>query len=150
MSIFRITVIGVLLAGASVGFAKPPFLKVFLDAYKISPNSPLGKTKCLSCHLSPAPPKRNSFGLDVQVAMERVHARMLTAEILKSVEKKDSDGDGFSNLAEIRAGTLPGDKSSKPAKSGSGKTASRKESDHSYFELALLPLALLCLVRRSR
>lgn len=148
MSLFRAIAIGILFAIASVGFAKPPFLKVLLDAYKIGPNSPLGKAKCLSCHLSPAPPKRNSFGLDVQAAMEKVHARMLTAEILKSVEKRDSDGDGFSNLTEIRAGTLPGDKSSKPAKPGIRKTAFHDEKSHSFLEMGLLPLAFLCLGRR--
>ncbi|HEY3316441.1 MAG TPA: ammonia-forming cytochrome c nitrite reductase subunit c552 [Bacillota bacterium] len=32
-----------------------------------------------------------------------------------AIESKDSDGDGFSNIAEINAKTLPGDASSKPA-----------------------------------
>lgn len=145
MRSFRSALVVVFLVLASLSFAKPPFLKVFMDTYKISPNSPLGKAKCLSCHLPPAPPKRNSYGLDVQAAMEKAHSRMLTAEILKAVEKKDSDGDGFSNLAEIRAGTLPDDKKSKPAK----KVALGFEAS-ALLVLAFIPAALVGFGRRSR
>jgi hypothetical protein len=149
MKSLRTTMIGLTLALASLGLAKPPFLKVFLESYKVSPNSPLGKAKCLSCHLPPAPPKRSSYGLDVQAAMEAVHARMLTAEILKSVEKKDSDGDGFTNLEEIRAGTLPGDKASKPKKRGKSATAAKATAPSA--RLAILPFAALTLgVLRGR
>jgi hypothetical protein len=35
---------------------------------------------------------------------------------LSSIEKLDSDKDGVSNINEIKAGTLPGDPKSKPAK----------------------------------
>ncbi len=35
---------------------------------------------------------------------------------LKAIEKLDSDKDGASNIVEIRAGTLPGDPTSKPKK----------------------------------
>ncbi|RYG26867.1 hypothetical protein EON82_01655 [bacterium] len=143
MRSFRTAAIGVCLAITTLGLAKPPFLKVFMEAYKISPNSPLGKAKCLSCHLPPAPPKRSNFGHDVQAAMEAVHARMLSPEILKAVEKKDSDGDGFNNLTEIRAGTLPNDKSSKPAKS-------RSKSSLLLLGAALLPSTVLCVMRRRR
>lgn len=132
MTLLRLSTIGMFFVLFSLGFAKPPFMKVFLDAYKINPYSPLGKARCLSCHFPPAPPKRNSYGLDVQAAMEKVHARMLTAEILKSVEKKDSDGDGVNNGTEIRKGALPYDKSSKPA-----------------IALTLAPMALFCFRRRG-
>lgn len=38
------------------------------------------------------------------------------AASLKAVECKDADKDGISNIAEIKAGTLPGDPKSKPGK----------------------------------
>ena len=140
--------IGLTLALATLGLAKPPFLKVFMETYKIRPNSPLGKAKCLACHLPPAPPKRNSYGLDVQDAMESAHARMLTAEILKAVEKKDSDGDGFTNLEEIRAGTLPNDRKSKPAKRGKSTAATVEPS--TLAAISMIPFAVLVLGSRSK
>jgi len=111
---------------ATLCFAKPPFLKVFLATYHINPNSALGRAKCLTCHQPPAPPRRNPYGLDLQAALEAAHARMITPEMLRSIEKKDSDGDGFSNLAEIRAGTLPGDAHSKPKSALHHRTKHKK------------------------
>lgn len=148
MSTFRSTALGLTLALSSLGLAKPPFLKVFTDAYKVNPNGPLGKARCLSCHLSPAPPKLNAFGLDVQAAMKSAHARMLTAEILKKVEQKDSDGDGFPNGAEIHAGTLPNDKGSKPAKSK--KSAALATDPSARLGIAMFPFAMLALGRRGK
>ncbi len=133
--------LGLALALPSLGLAKPPFLKVFVDAYKISPNSPLGKARCLACHAAPAPPGLNSYGLAVHSAMESAHSRKLTAEILKRAEKADSDGDGAANLAEIRAGNLPGDKKSKPTRGKGGPSA--------LVGLALVPLAALASGRRK-
>ena len=140
--------IGLTLALSALGLTKPPFLKVFMDTYKVRPDSPLGKAKCLACHLPPAPPKRNSYGLDVQEAMESAHARMLTAEILKTVEKKDPDGDGFTNIEEIHAGTLPYDKKSKPAKRS--KTAAANAEPSELAAISMVPFGMLVLGSRRK
>lgn len=57
---------------------------------------------CKVCH--EAQPKLNTYGLDLQ-------KNLLNFEI---IEQLDSDGDAFTNIVEIKANTLPGDKTSAP------------------------------------
>jgi hypothetical protein len=93
--------------------AKPPFLKVFETTYKIKEDSNLHKAGCAICHAGP--PKLNPYGADVKKQLEAAKAAMVTPAMLKKIEKLDSDKDGASNIAEIKADTLPGDPDSKPA-----------------------------------
>ncbi len=69
--------------------------------------------QCITCHTKP--PERNDYGKDVLAALDKAKTPELTAEILKSVESLDSDKDGVLNGDEIKAGTLPGNPTSKPA-----------------------------------
>jgi len=62
---------------------------------------------CDLCHTSNIP-DRNAYG-----RAYKSHGRNTAA--LAAIEALDSDGDGFSNLAEIRAFTFPGDKNDHPA-----------------------------------
>jgi len=66
---------------------------------------------CTLCHTSP--PTTNPYGaaLVAQGAM----ATNITPAMFVAVEGLDSDGDGFSNIDEINAGTLPGDPTSFPS-----------------------------------
>jgi hypothetical protein len=155
LSTTRIVATAFLLLIAATSFAKPPFLKVFVTTYKIKPTSALGKASCLACHQPPSPPRRNPYGLAVQSAMEAAHVRMLTPEILKSVEKKDSDNDGFSNLEEIKADKMPGDPKSKPEKPKKKTKAKRKSAlndmGYGFVGAGLVSVGLLGLaVRTSR
>ena len=103
------TVFAILLASfACLCSAKPPFLRVFMETYNISPDSAIGKARCLNCHLPPGPPKRNPFGLAVASAMEDANSRVLTADILRTVEGKDA-GNGMTFLAKIKADLPPGE-----------------------------------------
>ena len=142
------------LVAASQCFAKPPFWKVFVDTYHINPNSAIGKARCLTCHAPP--PRRNAYGLEVQAALEAAHARMVTPEILRSIEKKDADGDGFTNIAEIKADSMPGDAKSKPAvakpvkkhplaRHKKHKRARRHRNKLSISEPAAIPFVLIAL-----
>lgn len=58
---------------------------------------------CNLCHLG-SPPARNPYGDAYRNAGHNFGA----------IESLDSDGDGYSNIAEINAHTFPGDASSKP------------------------------------
>ncbi|RYG40771.1 hypothetical protein EON79_22010, partial [bacterium] len=86
--------------------AEPAFLETLKATY-----SPKGEVTCNECHAGP--PKRNVYGRAVSEAM--IDGKV-TAAVLHSLDAKDSDGDGATNLEEIKAGTLPGDPASHPVK----------------------------------
>ena len=81
--------------------ATPKVQKTFTTRYPATSSSKL--VKCTTCH-EVRPPALNSYGKDLKAA----HGNLAT------IEKLDSDKDGFSNLAEIKALTLPGDPKDKP------------------------------------
>ena len=64
--------------------------------------------KCNLCHENQ---KLNLFGLDFQGAHETQDD---LRDVLETIGKWDSDGDGFNNEAELIAGTLPGNAKSHP------------------------------------
>jgi hypothetical protein len=67
---------------------------------------------CNICHKG-SPPARNPYGTDLVKA--GATAGNISAATFLAVEGLDSDGDGATNIAEINAGTWPGDPKSKPA-----------------------------------
>src|SRR5947199_7171396 len=95
----RLVALLILAAGASLAAAKPAFLKAFMAAYNISPNSKIGMTRCLICHQPPGPPNRNPYGLAVQAAQSAAQSRMVTAEILRGVENENA-GDGVAFITK--------------------------------------------------
>ncbi len=104
-----------LLIGSSLSAsAKPEFLDVFSKAYSLKAGGKLATASCNLCHKG-GPPALNPYGADVKDALLAAHKKNLDAEILQSVAGKDSDGDGASNIDEIKADTLPGSADSTPA-----------------------------------
>lgn len=95
----------VLLIGISI-FSLPamsysPFLDQSYEIYA-------ARNRCEMCHIGT---KLNSFGSDFSIEWKQ------SKDIVKAylnIENKDSDGDGYSNVVEIRAMSLPGDKTSIP------------------------------------
>jgi hypothetical protein len=77
----------------------------------------------MACHVKGK--ELNVYGKDVQKAMQEKKTKDLTAEILKSIEKLDSDKDGVSNGDELKAGTLPGDPKSKPEQTASSEPSTQ-------------------------
>jgi cytochrome c2 len=69
---------------------------------------------CQACHAAMPPSKTNlnPYGVDLQKAAKGT----INEAAFKAIEALDSDKDGFKNLDEIKAGTLPGDPKSKPKK----------------------------------
>ncbi|GIV15007.1 MAG: hypothetical protein KatS3mg022_0442 [Armatimonadota bacterium] len=92
--------------------ATPKYLAAFWKAYPSAKSTAVGKAKCTVCHVKGK--ELNVYGKDVQKVLQEKKTKDLTAEILKSIEKLDSDKDGVSNGDELKAGTLPGDPKSKP------------------------------------
>ena len=101
-----------LLVGCGNANAFSSYLTSFLSTY--SGTSSSGLNTCGLCHINPAGGgTRNSYG----------DAYANAAHNFKTIEPLDSDGDSYTNLTEINAGTFPGDATSHPGSSGSDKTA---------------------------
>lgn len=96
---------------AASAIALPNMVGEFQKANKIPKGSALEKAACATCHVRGA--KLNPYGDDMSKAMKALKTKKLTPEVLKNLETLDSDKDGVKNLAEIKAGTLPGDPKSK-------------------------------------
>ena len=103
--------LGLLVAG---GLAEPAWatmanLTSFKQAYPtVSPVS------CKMCHQGAIGKKGdlNAYGQALQKSKAPADAKKLTADDFRAVEKADSDGDGVSNVDELKAGTNPGDPAS--------------------------------------
>ncbi len=104
-------VAGILLLTA-VAFALPNDAATFKQLYAPKDGTALAKAGCLVCHAKMPPGKdMNPYGADLAR-----QGKMRAAAAFTAIEKLDSDKDGFTNIQEIAAGTLPGDPASKPAK----------------------------------
>ncbi|MGQ9488800.1 MAG: hypothetical protein ACUVR7_13880 [Armatimonadota bacterium] len=114
MKVTKLLVSTVLTFGLIAGvLATPKMQVVFSKTYPAPKDSALAKAKCTVCHVKGK--ELNVYGKDVDKVLKEKKTKELTAEILKSIEKLDSDKDGVSNGDELKAGTLPGDPKSKPA-----------------------------------
>ena len=99
-------VIAAVLIIASAAYASAAWSKLFMDTYKPKANGAIVKAKCQVCHTK---------GVALNPYGKSLKGKKIVAASLKAVEKLDSDKDKFTNIAEIKAGTLPGDPKSKPA-----------------------------------
>lgn len=100
----------VLLFGSAAQLpALPDYLTTFTRLYSPKTDTALAKAKCLLCHATNQGGKQNPYAGDFAKQPTRDTAAF------KAIEKLDSDKDGYSNLDEIKAGTLPGDPASTPA-----------------------------------
>jgi hypothetical protein len=101
--------------------AKPPGTRIFCEAYPNAPACASGQAACTTCHSSP--PARNSYGAVIEknlavgaprpLSDEAYSAGLLAA--LRAAEGVDADGDGVTNVEEIRSGTQPADPTSNPS-----------------------------------
>ena len=144
---YRFLILVLLICAAAFAAAKPPFLKVFMATYKIDPNSTLGKERCLICHQPPGPPRRNAYGRQVGAALDAAHERMVTAEMLTGIEKKN-DGDGVAFITKIKKGIPPADpmpKAAKPSKPAKKTKKPAKKKHVAFLPQGSSGLVLMCL-----
>lgn len=116
-----LVLVAVLIGIAIIAMATPALHTAFMNAYHPKAGSALAKAGCVTCHVKMGSTALNPYGMELK-------GKPKTAASLKAIEKMDADKDGFSNMAEIKAGTLPGDPKSHPAKPGKpGKTPPKKK-----------------------
>jgi hypothetical protein len=96
-----VMVFGLVCVFSSSVFAMPPYLAKFKATYPAAS----ALAKCTVCHNGTGYKDRNDFAKDFAA----------NAHDFKAIEGFDSDVDGFTNIAEITAGTLPGSADSHPA-----------------------------------
>ncbi len=125
--------------------AKPIFPPIVESTYTIKPGGTdaAALKACTFCHDAAGPPKLNVYGSAIREAIKKSGGKTLTSDILHSIDSSDSDGDGFSNLSEIKADSLPGDPSSKPvsgamdiekAVSGTDNSAPNTQNEPGLFD----------------
>jgi len=100
-------------AATTWAVAKPAELAMVKQLYAPKEGTDLAKANCLACHgkMPPTKSELNPYGKDLQGAAA---GKPIDEKSFRAIEKLDSDKDGFSNLDELKAGTLPGDPKSKP------------------------------------
>jgi len=102
-----VAVVVVLLALSTAALATPKWFDLFSKTYKPKSGTPLAKANCVTCHVKMGSTALNPYG-------KALKGKPITAASLKSIENQDSDKDKAPNIAEIKAGTLPGDPKSTP------------------------------------
>jgi hypothetical protein len=80
----------------------------FMSTY---PNSAVKLQSCNLCHT--VVPGLNNYGADFAV-----NRRGSSLDAFRAIQALDSDSDGFNNLEEINAGSMPGDIADTPSSSG--------------------------------
>jgi uncharacterized membrane protein len=108
---------------ASSAQAKPEYLEPLLQTYKEYADK-LTDRSCANCHITMSDYGLNAFGKQVRQELNAANTKVLTAAILHKVEILDANGDGKSNLDEIKAGTSPGE-----IKPGAAPTAGAATTD---------------------
>lgn len=100
--------------------AMPQAATAFCATYPEAKACVNGAVPCAMCHTTP--PARNPFGAALSSRIAPGVARPLAPDVflsglkdaLKASEQDDADGDGITNIAEILAGSWPGDPMSTP------------------------------------
>lgn len=97
----------------SLTYARPPYRLAAIDQFHLVPDKDSARTVgCQYCHVNPgggAP--WNPFG---QLVRSSLKTNINQALYDALAANKDSDGDGYPDVLEVFAGTLPGDPNSKP------------------------------------
>ncbi len=120
MTVFAAAALTAMAGAPPLAEALPEAPEVFCDTYPEAPACAGAVPDCTTCHTSP--PARNAFGQQLAQVLLPEEARPLDVaqftsalpDALMAIESDDADGDGYSNIAEILAGSLPADSDSFP------------------------------------
>lgn len=100
-------------AATTSAVARPEFWELYRTHYRLPVGSDSDRARCMNCHTSP--PQHNPYGAYLKQMMKLEGTpSTLSDHVLRISEAQDSDGDGWANGEESRAGTNPGDPTSHP------------------------------------
>jgi uncharacterized membrane protein len=88
-------------------WAKPDFMEGYLSHFKSFAGQ--ADKGCAGCHVSSSDFKLNLYGKQLAQELHRANAKQLSEAILVKVDALDADGDGATNIEELKAGTNPTD-----------------------------------------
>ena len=111
---FLAFVLAIAVVGAQVSSARSTYRPIVLKQYKLEKNASANKAGCQFCHVNAFGGSGwNGFG---QALKDQLATSSGVNQALFDLLKKnaDSDKDGFKDVLEVVAGTLPGDAKSKP------------------------------------
>ncbi|MCW3095020.1 MAG: putative rane protein [Chthonomonadaceae bacterium] len=108
-----LTFLGLLGLLPGIAHALPQYYSIVKTTYAVKAGGAIDSKSCGVCHVDPAGGGAvNPYGKDVKTFLKAAATKTLTSELLHSIDAKDSDGDGFANIDEFKADTLPGDATS--------------------------------------
>jgi hypothetical protein len=112
---FLAVVVALTVAGTQISSARSTYRPIALKQLKLEKNAAAQKAGCQLCHTAPfGGAGWNGFGQALKEQMATSSGvNQALFDLLK--QNKDTDKDGFKDVLEVVAGTLPGDAASKPA-----------------------------------
>ncbi len=137
MRITSSVIAAAVLAYAPPAGAMPIAPEIFCEAYPDACASGIAPD-CTYCHTTP--PAHNAFGVAIEERFtdglrrpldDATFERELLAALL-AIELDDADQDGFPNVDEIRAGSLPGDPKSTPGDTPATRCPESAEANGGY------------------
>ncbi len=112
---FLAFVLALAVAGTQISSARSTYRPIALKQFKLEKNAAANKAGCQFCHVNAfGGAGWNGFG---QALKDQLASSSGVPQALFDLLKKnaDSDKDGYSDVLEVVAGTLPGDAKSKPS-----------------------------------
>jgi hypothetical protein len=117
LTLFGLSILaGIFSSGRAL--ARPVYLAIMEHQYGIREDKAARASTCAYCHTDLEGSDWNGFGLELRNTFKQEGAKRLPESLYLVLKRnKDSDEDGYSDLLEVYAKTLPGDPESKPNES---------------------------------
>jgi hypothetical protein len=124
---FLAVVLASAVIGTQISSARSSYVPIALKQLKFESNAAAKKAGCQFCHLNAFGGSGwNGFGQALKTQMTTSSGvNQALFDLLK--KNQDTDKDGFKDVLEITAGTLPGDAKSKPTMKASDLEAKLKK-----------------------
>jgi hypothetical protein len=115
---FALGILGIVTLASTLSsraLARPIYNAIMEHQYGIRENKEARASTCLYCHTDLEGSDWNAFGLELRNTFKNEGAKRVPESLYLVLKRdKDSDEDGYKDVLEVFAKTLPGDPESKP------------------------------------